>query len=436
MAGGATGRGPWWSPARATVGALLLACLSLAGGNGLPARAAGSSAGSSGQAPVTAEAGDLASASEAQLLELIEAAEARRRQVEAEATEVNREVEDLRSDLNAAEDHLGALQARQWTLEHRLDATNRQLDDARAHRRQLAIDAYTGRSSALGFASSILYADDLGALAARRSYVHFLGSSRAETLAEEERLRDDVADLLEELDGVRREMGRKRAGAAADAARAENGRRVRVGLLEEAEATVGERDRLFGEARVRQADFEGELAALAAQSEAVTETLRARRGLAAESSGSGSSDSDSDSDSDSSESSAAASGGQLADPMPGHSYGSAFGPRVHPVFGSVRIHTGVDIGASEGDPIHSADDGVVVSAGWLGGYGNATIIDHGGGIATLYGHQSLISVSSGERVRRGQVIGRVGCTGTCTGDHLHFEVRIDGVPVNPVPYVS
>jgi len=79
---------------------------------------------------------------------------------------------------------------------------------------------------------------------------------------------------------------------------------------------------------------------------------------------------------------------------------------------------------------------VVVSAGWLGGYGNATIVDHGGGIATLYAHQSLIGVSEGERVSRGQVIGRVGCTGTCTGDHLHFEVRIDGEPVNPAPYIT
>jgi murein DD-endopeptidase MepM/ murein hydrolase activator NlpD len=371
--------------------------------------------------------GDLASASEARLVELIERAEARKREVEARAAGVNREVENLRSDLNAAEDHLAALQARQWTLEHRLESTNAKLAQAREHRRQLALDAYTGRSSALSYASSLLYADDLGALAARRSYVDFLGSSQAENLAEEERLRDEVADLLEELDGVRREMGRKRAGASADAAEVENGLRVRVGLLEEAESEVAERDRLFAEARGRQSEFESELAALNAQSEAVTQTLRARRGQAPPSSSSAS---------DSSEASAAASGGELAHPLPGHRLGSPFGPRVHPVFGSVRIHTGVDIGASEGEAIHAAGDGVVVSAGWLGGYGNATIVDHGGGVATLYGHQSRMSVSGGERVSRGQTIGRVGCTGTCTGDHLHFEVRIDGRPVNPVPYIT
>ncbi len=295
------------------------------------------------------------------------------------------------------------------------------LDEARVHRQQLALDAYTGRSSALGYASSLLYANDLGALAARRSYVHFLGSSQAETLAEEEALRDEVADLLEEIDGVRREMTKKRAGASADAAAAEEGRRVSVGLLADAEAEVAERDRLYSEAHARKAEFDTELADLAAQSEAVSETLRARRGLE---------------DTSGSDSSAAGSGGQLADPLPGHSYGSPYGQRVHPVFGTVRMHTGVDIGAGSGEPIHAADDGVVVSAGWLGGYGNATIVDHGGGIATLYGHQSQLLVSAGERVSRGQTIGRVGCTGTCTGPHLHFEVRIDGDPVNPIPYVS
>jgi len=404
---------------------VLLACLSLTGdAGGAPAGAvATATAGAGRQAAAgVSGAGDLASASEAQLLELIDQADSRRQQIESEAAGVNREVEDLQSDLNAAEDHLGALQARQWTIEHKLEAADHQLDEARAHRQQLALDAYTGRASALGYASSLLYADDLGALAARRSYVRFLGSSQAETMAEEERLRDQQADLLEELDGVRREMHKKQAGASADAAGVADGRRVSAGLLADAEAQVAERDRLYGEANARKSEFDTELADLAAQSEAVSAVLRARRGLDAESAGS--------------EASAAAGGGQLADPYPGASFGSPFGPRVHPVFGTVRMHTGVDIGGEAGDAIHAADDGVVVSAGWLGGYGNATVIDHGGGIATLYGHQSQILVSEGERVTRGEVIGRVGCTGTCTGPHLHFEVRINGDPVDPVPYIT
>jgi murein DD-endopeptidase MepM/ murein hydrolase activator NlpD len=122
-------------------------------------------------------------------------------------------------------------------------------------------------------------------------------------------------------------------------------------------------------------------------------------------------------------------------PIPGAPVTSGFGPRVHPIFHTVRVHTGVDFGAGYGTPIRAAADGTVVEAGWLGGYGNATVIDHGKGMATLYGHQSKILVSQGQSVKRAQVIGLVGATGFATGPHLHFEVRIDGTPVNPLPYL-
>jgi murein DD-endopeptidase MepM/ murein hydrolase activator NlpD len=99
------------------------------------------------------------------------------------------------------------------------------------------------------------------------------------------------------------------------------------------------------------------------------------------------------------------------------------------------MHTGVDFGAPYGTPIHAAADGVVVSVGAMGGYGNLTVVDHGNTLATLYAHQSTMYVSSGQRVSRGQVIGAVGCTGYCTGPHLHFEVRVNGNPVDPMPYL-
>lgn len=112
---------------------------------------------------------------------------------------------------------------------------------------------------------------------------------------------------------------------------------------------------------------------------------------------------------------------------------SSFGYRTHPVLGTQRLHAGADFGAASGTPIVAADGGTVVSAGWQGGYGNAVIINHGAGIATLYAHQSRLAVSSGARVSRGQVIGYVGSTGMSTGPHLHFELRINGVPTDPVP---
>lgn len=127
--------------------------------------------------------------------------------------------------------------------------------------------------------------------------------------------------------------------------------------------------------------------------------------------------------------------GRLLRPVNGH-LASGYGWRVHPVSGGRRLHTGADLAAPSGTPILAAESGVVTSARWRGGYGNTVTIDHGGGLATLYAHQSRMFVAAGARVRRGQVIGAVGCTGTCTGPHLHLEVRRAGQPVDPLPYLK
>jgi murein DD-endopeptidase MepM/ murein hydrolase activator NlpD len=100
-----------------------------------------------------------------------------------------------------------------------------------------------------------------------------------------------------------------------------------------------------------------------------------------------------------------------------------------------RMHEGIDIGVGYGTPIHAAASGRVVYAGWMSGYGNLVAIDHGRGISTAYGHQSSIAVSVGQIVSQGQTIGYVGCTGHCFGPHLHFEVRINGAPVDPLGYL-
>jgi murein DD-endopeptidase MepM/ murein hydrolase activator NlpD len=127
-------------------------------------------------------------------------------------------------------------------------------------------------------------------------------------------------------------------------------------------------------------------------------------------------------------------GGQLLWPAQGP-LTSGYGYRTHPIFGDQRLHTGIDIGAPYGSPVIAADAGVVVFAGVMSGYGNAVVVDHGGGLATTYNHLSSFAVSDGQTVGRGQYIAAVGCTGYCTGPHLHFEVRVNGNPVDPMPYL-
>ena len=100
-----------------------------------------------------------------------------------------------------------------------------------------------------------------------------------------------------------------------------------------------------------------------------------------------------------------------------------------------RMHQGIDIGVPYGTPIHAAAGGVVIYCGWEEGYGNFVVIDHGGNLATAYGHQSSIAVTCGQQVNQGDVIGYVGCTGHCFGPHLHFEVRVNGEPVDPLGYL-
>jgi murein DD-endopeptidase MepM/ murein hydrolase activator NlpD len=127
--------------------------------------------------------------------------------------------------------------------------------------------------------------------------------------------------------------------------------------------------------------------------------------------------------------------GSFKQPCPG-TITSGFGMRKHPILKRQKMHTGVDISAPEGTRVNAAGEGKVINASRMGGYGKCVMLDHGGGRVTLYAHLSRISVSNGEVVEAGAKIGEVGSTGLSTGNHLHFEVRIDGDPVNPLKQIK
>lgn len=130
-------------------------------------------------------------------------------------------------------------------------------------------------------------------------------------------------------------------------------------------------------------------------------------------------------------------GGEMLWPVPGYTkLSSTFKMRVHPITGVYKLHSGIDIPAPKGTNFLAANDGVVVKAGYNTAYGNMIMVDHGGGVSTLYAHGDKIMVTLGQTVKKGDVVLQIGETGYATGPHAHFEVRINGTPVDPLPYVT
>ena len=228
-------------------------------------------------------------------------------------------------------------------------------------------------------------------------------------------------DLIHAIQEEKRVIEEKKAILVADHAKI-------VDLQKEAEAKKAiivtkqqEKAALLAKAQTDWAVAEAAYRELEASSNAIREQIRARQAATAAAGGS------------------AAAGyvqgtGSLGWPLNGP-ITSSFGYRVHPIFGRVIGHTGIDIGIDEGTLVHAADGGTVVGAGWYSGYGYTVVIDHGNGMSTLYAHNSAVNVSEGQSVSKGQVVAYSGNTGNSTGPHLHFEVRVNGDPVDPMGYL-
>lgn len=207
----------------------------------------------------------------------------------------------------------------------------------------------------------------------------------------------------------------------------------------EIESAKAELDKQKADLESKKAEYKAEYDKLQAEydnleadAQSITAVINSSAG-AYENSVNNSSDSTSDSGSSSSDG-GSYGGGALSWPVSGP-VTSEFGYRIHPVFGDYRGHTGIDIGVPTGTPVHAAADGVVIYSGGYGGYGNVIMIDHGGGLVTLYAHNSSLAVSVGQNVSRGEVVAYAGSTGWSTGPHCHFEVRSGGQPVNPRNYL-
>jgi len=327
------------------------------------------------------------------------------------------EVRLLQFDLAAAQARLAEVEAALEVARDELARWTRRLDRARADllARQDLLNAKAANAYILGpaaYAEALLGADDLGSMADRTFYVERVLTVDVDLLAGVRVSRELVAtrqdrmgvyedNVAERFRAVRRHTERIAAMKARQEA-----------LLEQIDLEIEYTAEALGDLNSARERYEDAVAQLEAESARIQGLIQ----------GSGSTGS-------------GRYGGEFFWPTNGPIV-SGFGYRTHPVYGTTRFHAGVDIDGACGQAIFAAEKGTVLSAGYNGGYGNATVIDHGGGLSTLYAHQSSIGVSSGQKVGRGQQIGLVGTTGLSTGCHLHFEVRINGEPVDPVPYLT
>jgi murein DD-endopeptidase MepM/ murein hydrolase activator NlpD len=366
-----------------------------------------------------------------------------RQQLQVSLDQFTAALADANARLAAAHAESDRLSVASVVLQIQVDETQQKLERARAAARRSAVQLYL-RSDSSAMLDLIGSADGAGAVVEGRQYLKHVNGKRHASADRVAVLRSELADQSVQLAETRRAADAARDEAIAQQAQVATLQALQQQALDAAIATemvydakhgdlVAQKSQLAAEFQAESDRIAAELAARAAAERAAAEAAAAEAAAARNNAGN----------------SGSSSGGNAAvavddgptgnstfiRPIAGAGIASGYGYRTDPITGGSGLHSGIDFSAGCGTPIRAAGSGTVVSAGWNGGYGNTTTISHGGGLATLYAHQSQIGVSGGQAVSQGEVIGYVGTTGRSTGCHLHFEVRVNGNPVNPLGYL-
>jgi murein DD-endopeptidase MepM/ murein hydrolase activator NlpD len=314
---------------------------------------------------------------------------------------------------------LHAAQLAEASAARELAAVRDRITVHRTNLGRLANAAYQGNGR-LGSWSLILASQTPEQLVDRLAYVQSVSNAGNSMIAGLQEDRANLSNLLARLAAARMLRDRERAAAAAAVQRIAAKEQQAVLAEAQLQATVLAYRAALDAARLAKADDQARYQALATQSGALAERIRSMSArlalLPRPPKGTGS----------------------FIRPGTGP-VTSPFGPRLHPILHYVKVHTGMDFGSGDG-LVYAADSGVVLMTELNTAYGNMTVIDHGTvagqRLATLYAHQAAFAVHPGDRVRKGQPIGVVGSTGFATGPHIHFEVRVDGVPLDPAPFLE
>lgn len=339
--------------------------------------------------------------------------DARRAEVEARVRALQGQLERLDRRIDTKKRQLTAAQKRMAVLTSELQDILSRLGKRTDVFVDRAVAAYMAGPTA--YVEGVLGSDSFNDVLDRYEYYQAALDADSTLLDEIGTLRDGIEERRIEVEERQDEISSAKLALQAD-------REAKSVMHEETSAVLAERERLVAEKRSLLAGVRGKEARYRQVANQLEREAAEKRAIiaAAGSTASGA---------------LPTGGGQLLWPAAGPMT-SGYGYRTHPIFGDTRLHTGIDIAAGYGAPVVAGDAGAVIYVGVMSGYGNVIVLDHGDGLSTTYNHLSSFFVSSGQSVARGSQIGAVGCTGYCTGPHLHFEVRVNGDPVDPMPYLQ
>lgn len=334
-----------------------------------------------------------------QLRDQIESEEAQAGSLTDRIDDLNGQISDLRGQIVRLDGDIAKVQAEVRTAQAQIAKTQNQIDGVEERAREQAVALY--KAGATEPLNALLNSKTIAELDARAEMLDLAAQENTDALVEYGRLKDEIQRQARELFAKRQELAEVRTQRAQVMATLEDREQQLAADLATLEREIVSDKHREGDLEDKAADLRDEI--LAAQAPSVVVPV---------------------------------SGGQPSGPSASGFIWPLNGP-ITSGFGYRwgRMHTGIDIDGYTGQPVVASKTGRVILASSYSGYGNAVIIDHGGGISTLYAHMSAFAVSRGQSVAQGQRVGSVGCTGSCTGDHLHFEVRVNGRPVDPLGYL-
>ncbi|MBS5581532.1 MAG: peptidoglycan DD-metalloendopeptidase family protein [Megasphaera sp.] len=354
-------------------------------------------------------------------------AEQAQKKSEAEAVigNVYEKLRVIQENLDAAKAAYESISSQIGETDKKIADTQSELEKAQAHlsKREVVLsrrirDIYM--NGQLNYLDVIIGAKDFNDFATRVELLRRVVNSDLELISSIREERDKIDEAKKILEEERQRLATLQTEAEAKKTEIEQHKAEQQAILRKAETDKATAEEAYAE--------------LEASSNQIAQMLREREAARQAAQAAAASGGSSGGGDDDSSYQPVSGSGQMIWPVNGV-ITSPFGYRTHPIFGRQILHSGIDIGVDEGTPVHAADGGVVVEAGWISGYGYCVIIDHGNGTSSLYGHNSSLAVSSGQAVSQGQVIAYAGSTGNSTGPHVHFEVRVGGEPVDPSAYL-